>query len=210
VQRRPRRLRTTDGTAIELADVGDLSVEYAGQRFVLPTQTFPDLLHAIDGVTYAADDRRGLRFEPAETYAVHASGTDEVARFDVELDAPEDLGDVAIDGLSPSEQIPIVRRGAPLAITWEGDGGYGDEVIATISSGGAGVPLSMSCRMRDDGGFVVPAEMTAAFQDSLVSGEAEMTLSRVRQTAFRAKGLDNGDLSFVLSTSFLVRFDSVP
>jgi hypothetical protein len=52
--------------------------------------------------------------------------------------------------------------------------------------------------------------MTAALQDPLVAGEAEMTLSRVRQTAFRAKGLDNGELSFVLSTSFLVRFDAVP
>ena len=210
VQLRSRRLGYSEGTAIELADVGDLSVEYSGQKITLPTQTFPDLLHAIDGVTYAADDKRGLRFEPAATYTVHASGTDEVARFDVVLDAPEDLGDVALDGVSPAEQIPTVRRGAPLSITWEGGGGYGDEVIATIRWSSTGLPLSMSCRMRDDGIFVVPAEMTAALQDPLVAGEAEMTLSRVRQTAFRAKGLDNGELSFVLSTSFLVKFDAVP
>jgi hypothetical protein len=207
---RPRRLSTTDGATIELADVGDLSVEYSGKRITLPTQTFPDLLHVIDGVTYVGDDEHGLRFEPAQTYTVHASGTDEVAHFDVVLDAPEDLGDVALDGVSPSEQTPVVRRGAPLAITWEGGGGYGDEVIATVSWSSMGLPLSMSCRMRDDGSFVVPGEMTAALQDPLVAGEAEMTVSRVRQTAFRAKGLASGELSFVLSTSFLVKFDAVP
>jgi len=210
VQLKQRRVRYTDGTAVELADVGDLSVDYSGQRIVLPTQTFPDLLHAIDGVTYAADDERGLRFEPAETYTVHASGTDEVARFDVQLDAPEDLGDVALDGVSPAEQIPVIRRGAPFTIRWEGGGGYGDEVIATVRWSGTGPPLSMSCRMRDDGIFVVPGEMTAALRDPLVAGEAEMTLSRVRQTAFRAKGLSSGELSFVVSASFLVRFDAVP
>jgi hypothetical protein len=207
---RPRRMGTIGGTTIELADVGDLSVEYSGKRITLPTQTFPDLLHVIDGVTYVGDDEHGLRFEPAQTYTVHASGTDEVAHFDVVLDAPEDLGDVTLDGVSPAEQTPVVRRGAPLAITWEGGGGYGDEVIATVSWSSMGLPLSMSCRMRDDGSFVVPSEMTAALQDPLVAGEAEMTVSRVRQTAFRAKGLASGELSFVLSTSFLVRFDAVP
>jgi hypothetical protein len=207
---RPRRMSTTDGTAIELADVGDLSIEYDQEKITLPTQTFPDLLHAIDGVTYVADDKRGLRFDPTATYTVHASGTDEVARFDVVLDAPEDLGEVSLDGVSPAEQTPIVRRGAPLRITWEGGGGYGDEVIATISWSSMGLPLSMSCRMRDDGSFVVPGEITAALQDPLVAGEAEMTLSRVRQTAFRAKGLESAEFSFVLSTSFLVRFDAVP
>ena len=207
---RPRRLTSTTGATIELADVGDLSVEYSGEKITLPTQTFPDLLRVIDGVTYVADDKRGLRFEPAQTYTVHSSGTDEVTRFDVVLDAPEDLGDVALDGVSPAEQTPVVRRGAPLTITWEGGGGYGDEVIATVSWSSMGLPLSMSCRMRDDGSFVVPAEMTAALQDPLVAGEAEMTVSRVRQTAFRATGLDSGELSFVLSTSFLVRFDAAP
>ncbi|MCK9458064.1 MAG: hypothetical protein M0R80_00095 [Proteobacteria bacterium] len=207
---RPRRLAPADGATIELADVGNLSVEFAGERITLPTQTFPDLLHVIDGVTYVADERSGLRFDPAESYTVHASGTDEVARFDVVLDAPEDLGEVTIDGVSPADQTPIVRRGAPIAIAWEGGGGYGDEVIATIRWSGMGLPQSISCRMRDDGLFVVPGDATAALQDPLVSGEAEMTVSRVRQTAFRAKGLASADLSFVLSTSFLVRFDAVP
>lgn len=210
VRGKPRRMGAVQGTEIELVDVGDMSIELDGRKTALPTQTFPDLLRVIDGVTYGADDAMGAVFAPARTYTIRASGSDEVPGFDVSLDAPEDLGEITVGGVSPAEQIPVVRRGEPLEITWEGGGGYGDEVFAEIRWSGAGLALSMDCRMRDDGRFTVPREMTAAMRDPLIAGEAEMTLSRVRQTAFRAGGLDSGDFSFVLSTSFLVRFEAVP
>lgn len=210
VQPRQRRLRAVQGTEIELVDVGDMSVEHAGEKTALPTQTFPDLLRVIDGVTYGADDGMGAVFEPAQTYRVSAAGADDIPRFDVALDAPEDLGEITVNGTSPAEQTPVVRRGEPLEITWEGGGGYGDEVIAKIRWSSVGVTVSMDCRMRDDGRFTIPSEMTAGMRDPLIAGEAEMTLARVRQTSFRARGLDSGEFSFVLSTSFLVRFESVP
>jgi len=208
--RRPRPPSSDEGTAIELVDVGDLSVESDGKRTMLPTQTFPDLMRVIDGVTYAVDDEMGAVFSPASTYTIHAEGADEIARFDVVLDAPEDLGEITVEGVSPAEQMPVIRRGEPLEITWEGGGGYGDEVFAKISWSNLGLPLTAECRMRDDGVFTVPSDLTAGMRDQLASGEAEMTLSRVRQTSFRAKGLDSGEFSFVLSTSFLVRFEAVP
>jgi hypothetical protein len=210
VQARPRRIVAAEGTAIELVDVGDLSVEIDGRRTVLPTQTFPDLLRAIDGVTYAANDDMGVEFSPAATYTIHSAGADEISRFDVVLDAPEDLGEITVGGASPAEQVPTLRRGEPIEITWEGAGGYGDEVFAKITWSNVGLPLSMDCRMRDDGRFTVPGDLTAGMRDPLATGEAEMTISRVRQTAFRAKGLDSGEFDFVLSTSFLVRFETVP
>jgi hypothetical protein len=210
VRQRTRRVSDAEGTAVELADVGDLSIETDGRKAMLPTQTFPDLLRAIDGVTYAANDEMGVAFSPSATYTIHAAGTDEISSFDVVLDAPEDLGEITVDGVSPAEQVPVIRRGEPLELTWESGGGYGDEVFAKISWSGMGLPLSMDCRMRDDGQFTVPGDMTAAMRDPLAAGEAEMTVSRVRQTAFRAKGLDSGEFSFVLSTSFLVRFENVP
>jgi hypothetical protein len=194
-------------TAIELVDVGDLSVTYVDEQMAIPTRTFPDLLKVIDGVIYAVDETQGVRFLPGETYTLHATGTDEVAPFEVVLDAPGDLGDVKIDGVQPDEGMPQIRRGQDLMITWEG-AGWGDEVIATLTWSGMGLPWSMNCRMRDDGLFVVPGQLIEGLHDPLAASDEEMTLARVRQVSFRSDGLSSGAFSFVVSNSFPVRFGS--
>jgi len=194
-------------TAIELIDVGDLSVEYVGEPRAIPTRTFPDLLKVIDGVIYTADEGQGVRFVPGETYTFHATGTDDVAPFEVVLEAPNDLGEVKVDGVRPGEQTPQIPRGRDLALVWEG-AGWGDEVIATLSWMGMGLPWSMTCRMRDDGLFVVPGQLTEGLHDPLAASDEEMTLARVRQVSFRSDGLNSGAFAFVVSNSFPVKFGS--
>lgn len=194
-------------TAIELIDVGDLSVSFGGETRAVPTRTFPDLLKVIDGVIYTADETRGVSFVPGETYTFHATGTDQVSPFEVVLDAPNDLGEVKIDGVRPDERPPPIQRSQDLAITWEG-AGWGDEVIATLSWIGMGLPWSMTCRMRDDGLFVVPGQLLEGLHDPLAASDEEMTLARVRQVSFRSDGLSSGAFSFVVSNSFPVRFGS--
>jgi hypothetical protein len=205
--RRPTR-RDDSGieTAIELIDVGDLSVTYADLSRAIPTRTFPDLLKVIDGVIYTADEAQGVQFVPGETYTLHATGTEEVSPFEVVLDAPDDLGIVKLDGVAPAERAPVIRRGEDLEIVWDG-AGWGDEVIASLSWTGMGLPWSMTCRMRDDGLFVVPGQLIEGLHDPLASSDEEMTLSRVRQVAFRSSGLSSGAFSFVVSDSFPVRFE---
>jgi len=207
---RPRRIPVGE-TAIELMDVGDLSVEYSSLDMdrAIPTRTFPDLLKVIDGVIYSANESRGVVFEPVETYTILSSGTDSVAPFEVVLNAPEDLGDIRLDGTSVEEQTPTVRRGRDLELAWDGSGGYGDEVIIEVDLNNVGLSWSISCRARDDGSFVIPSEITERLLDPLVSNDHEMTLSRVRQTAFRADGLTGGEFSFVVEARFLVRFETV-
>jgi hypothetical protein len=158
-------------------------------------------------VIYSADQALGVQFEPGETYTVHASGTDEVAPFEVVLEAPDDLGEVKVDGVQPSEQTPVIRRGDELELAWDG-AGYGDEVVATLSFARMGLPWSMTCRMRDDGLFVVPEQITRGLYAPFGSGDVELMLSRVRQVAFRASGLSSGAFSFVVSTNFLVEFEA--
>ncbi len=196
-----------DETAIELIDVGDVSLEYRGVRRAVPTRTFPDLLKVIDGVIYSANESRGVHFLPGETYTFRATGTDEVDQFDVVLDAPDDLGDVKLDGDLLVDHVPIIRRGRDLEISWEGEG-YGDEVVATVNWTSMGLPWSLTCRMRDDGYFVIPGRFTAGMYDPLASDDHEMSLSRIRQVSFRSNGLSSGEFLFVVSTNFLVRFES--
>ena len=195
----------TSKRAIELLDVGDLSVSFDGSRKQIPTRTFPDLLKVVVGVIYAADETQGVVFRPGETYGVRATGTNDVELFNVALEAPEDLGEVKIDGATPGETVPILSKGAPIRLTWDGDG-FGDEVIATISWTSMGSPWEITCRMRDDGSFVIPANITAQLPDPLTSTDKEVSLSRIRQVVFRSKDLSNGSFRFIVSTHFPIDF----
>jgi hypothetical protein len=165
-------------------------------------------LKVIDGVIYTADESQGVQFVPGETYTFYATGTDDVSPFEVVLEAPNDLGDIKLDGVQPDEQTPQITRGQDLAISWEG-AGWGDEVIATLSWIGMGLPWAMTCRMRDDGLFVVPGQLIEGLHDSLAASDEEMTLARVRQVSFRSDGLNSGAFAFVVSNSFPVKFGSI-
>ncbi len=203
---RPRRSPGAE-TEIELMDVGDLTVEFDVFKRAIPTRTFPDLLKVIDGVIYSANESREVVFDPGTVYTILASGTDAVQPFEVVLEAPDDLGVVKLGGIPVDEQMPVVHRGMDLEVVWDGEG-YGDEVIATIDWTNVGLSWSMACRMRDDGHFVIPSDITGMLLDPLVNNDHEMTLSRVRQVGFRSDGLASSEFSFVVSTSFLVRFES--
>jgi len=139
-------------TAIELLDAGNLTLAVDGVALSVSTRTFPDLLKVVDGVMYSAEESHGVRFLPGATYSLRSSGSDLVGPFEVVLEAPEDLGEFKLDGVSPTEQPPTIRRGEDLTITWEG-AGWGDEVIAEFTWTSLGLPLSMVCRMRDDAGL---------------------------------------------------------
>jgi hypothetical protein len=200
-----RRRLSRSETAIQLLDVGDLSVSLSKETKPIPTRTFPDLLKMIDGVIYTADDNQGISFQPGVTYDVRASGTKRVAPFRVSLEAPEDLGEIRVDGTLPDEQTPIIGHSEEIELTWEGDGN-GDDVVVKLDWVNLGAQWSATCRMRDDGLFVIPDSLTSVLPDPLNCTDEEMTFSRVRQVAFRSNGLASGSLKFIVSTNFPVTF----
>jgi hypothetical protein len=198
------RLPSAERT-VELLDVGDLSVSFNGEKKPIPTRTFPDLLKVVVGVIYAADETQGVVFRPGETYSVRANGMNDVELFNVALEAPEDLGELKVNGTPPGEDAPILVRGRPIRLTWEGDG-FGDEVITTISWTSMGAPWEVTCRMRDDGAFVIPGYITANLPDPLTSSDEEISIHRVRQVVFRSKDLSSGSFRFIVSTHFPIKF----
>jgi hypothetical protein len=191
--------------AIELLDVGDLSVGFDGDRKTVPTRTFPDLLKVAVGVIYSADETQGVVFRPGARYDIRATGSDEAELFRVDLDAPADLGVVRLDGTAPEDEIPVIYRGKDVRLTWEGDG-YGDEVIASIRWTGMGSPWEITCRMRDDGEFQIPRSVTAALPDPLTATDEEIYIRRFRQVAFRSAGLSSGSFQFVVTANFPIKF----
>lgn len=196
----------TESTQITLMDAGYMHLEYSDKRRAIPTRTFPDLLKVIDGVIYSVNEQRGADFIPEQTYTIKTAGTDDVGKFEAVLDAPNDLGEVRLNGISPSEQMPSIAPGQDLALSWEGEG-YGDEVITRIDWTNMGLSWSITCRMKDDGSFIIPGDITKDIRIELTENDHDMSLSRVRQVSFRARGLSYGDFSFVASTNFLIRLE---
>ncbi len=191
--------------SIELLDIGDLSISLNGKSRPIPTRTFPDLLKAIVGVIYAADETQGVRFLPGETYSVRANDVEDKKLFEATLQAPEDLGVVKVDGISPGDETPILSKNRPIQLTWDGDG-FGDEVIATISWTSMGSPWAVTCRMRDDGQFTIPAYITSSLPDPLTSSDEGVSVHRVRQVVFRSELLSSISFRFIVSTHFPIKF----
>lgn len=204
-----RREPGPTGTAIKLLDVGDISVQYGDLKSALPTRTFPDLLKVIDGVIYSAEESRNITFHPGETYTVYAKGTDQIASFEAVLQAPEELGEIKVNGIYPGDKVPFLRRNEPSEITWEGEG-YGDEVIISVNWSGTNLSWTMTCRVRDDGHFVIPPDATKELSDLMIGSEHEMNMARLRQVSFVADGLTSGEFSFLVSAGFLIRFEAKP
>lgn len=192
-------------TGIEMLDLGNLSVSFSGITKLVPTRTFPSLLRVAVGVIYSVDETQGISFRPGETYSLRATGTEDLAPFRVALEAPEDLGEVKVDGLAPGEQTPFIKRGEDIELIWEGEG-YGDEVVAELTWISMGAPWSMTCRMRDDGVFVVPSSLTRDLPDPETCSDGDLTMTRIRQVAFRSQDLSSGIFKFTVSESFPVTF----
>jgi hypothetical protein len=129
-----------------------------------------------------------------------------VGPFETALDAPNDLGEILLDGISPSEKLVSITPGKDIALSWEGES-YGDEVIVQISWRNMGLSWSINCRLKDDGYFVISRNITDRINTNFDTLDNEMSLSRVRQVSFRANGMSFGDFSFVASTSFLIKFE---
>lgn len=193
---------------VSLVDAGDMFIALDAKKIPIPTRTFPDLLKVIDGVMYSASPTHGVEFLPGQTYTLKNTGTDNIGSFEVVLEAPNDLGDISVEGTSPGDVVPTISAGNTATITWEG-AGYGDEVIADMTWTDMGLTWNMICRMKDDGEFTIPSEITKLMNSELTDQTHEMRLSRVRQVSFAAPFISFGIFSFVASTSFFVEFDKI-
>ncbi len=191
--------------AVELLDVGDLTVKFDNEKRTIPTRTFPDLLKIAVGVIYSANELQGVSFRPSTKYDIRTTGSDDVEVFRVQLDSPADLGTIRVDGLAYDEETPIIIKGKDVLLTWEGDG-YGDEVIASIGWTIMGSPWEITCRMKDDGEFLIPSSITKFLPDSLTASDENIFVRRYRQVAFRSAGLSNGSFQFVVSSDFPIKF----
>lgn len=192
-----------DTIRLELLDVGPITVRGPQEVFELEARRLPDLLSAFSGVIYGTEQSFGARnldidYAPGAQYEFDAPGRSSSAGFGVSLRAPEPVHIGSIGGLSTGHSGYIrwdFDRDAVVEWAPEVSGGA-DALFLDISSGFGPDRPRLSCRIEDDGSFVVPASILE--QLATDSTELELSLRRINATSADIDGLETSE--FIFST----------
>jgi hypothetical protein len=155
--------------AVRLADVGAVSLEASGTRTTLVAREVPDVADLVGGPVYTAQQLPG----GTGTIILRGGAPElDVAPFEVAAAAPAE----------PSE-LRVTFQGYGAELGWD-PGSTDDIVVVEMAS-----DMPARCVFADSGHALVPS---AAFAGE----EGSLTLHRVHREAFRAKGLDSGEIRF--------------
>lgn len=163
---------------VELADVGVVTFESTGSRVALVPRKVPDPAGVISGVIYSA--RLAEADAPAGRTEIRVTGG-ELEGVSATAFAPNDVTGLRAD---PSE--------GGLSVAWDRGDDARDVMVIDVSARGRG---AVRCAFVDAGQAVVPSAWVSA------SDTGSLTLHRVRQRPFRARGLDAAELRFDFSRS---------
>jgi hypothetical protein len=180
--------------AVELVDVGPVSLEVSGaQTHLLPRQ-LPDVTDVVSGVVYSrATDPSS--FPASTSYVLHVggpvSGRLDLAPFDVAAVAPADPNDVAIDG--DVDQQTVVVTTPTLELSWTSSSDA-DLVYIDIQ------PAGVRCLLVDGMGGTA-REQHAIVSSKLLDDAGSLTLHRLHREAIRAAGLEDAEVRFDFARS---------
>jgi hypothetical protein len=162
--------------AVELLDVGAMTVEAAGVHTALEARSLPDIVDLITGVLYStqitAKDPEGLAANGS--YVIRSTGSSggadaehNVPAFVLSATAPGAPESLRIDGQDArSSEGVVLTAGAPVSIAWSvGDASDPDDVVyvEVVSPGltsvetGSAPAADVRCLFADRGSATVPA-----------------------------------------------------
>jgi hypothetical protein len=196
--------------AVELVDVGSVSIETNGVSLSLPPRRLPDILELVSGVVYSTRAPDPEALPSGATYVLRASGRASLSAppsdsdpgpFVVSAVAPVAIGDA--DALQVGGQVaktsgPLaLSSDAPVELVWSAgnpqDVVYVDVSAASgtgsVSSGGAASGSGTRCMFADTGHAVLPEAV-------LLEGDGNITIHRLHREFFQARGIDSGEIRF--------------
>lgn len=173
--------------ALELADVGPITVESQNARTSLSPRQVPDPVGLVSGVVYSARaaDPAGLPSGGRFTFRAGATELD-VAPFSVVASAPKDPGDVRLAG---RELRAAISGASPVELAWEADDGASHDLIY-VDVAGDRERAGSRCVFSDTGRATLAGSLFAGIDDGTV------TVHRLHREAFRSKGIDSGEIRF--------------
>jgi hypothetical protein len=163
--------------ALELLDVGPVTLEANGAATHLLPRQLPDVTDVVSGVVYArATEAASL---PAgASYLLHVTGGAALGSVDVGVSAPADPSEVRI--LNADASAGGVAVGSGVALQWTDDGAA-DQVYVDVR------PSGVRC-LLDGGRGLVPA---AFFDDA-----GTFSIHRLHRETIHAQGIDTGEIRF--------------
>jgi len=192
-------LEEEETNSIELLEAGDLRIQTDGETVTLSPRHFPWLLPFISGVVYGEAQSSAVN----KVSGVRASGAggEAVGAFSAQVGSPELPRLLRVGAVEPSALITASRGG--LALRWStGEQGENDVAYAELRYTRGKRDLALRCRVRDDGGFELPASML-----NELSGKSTLELVRLRRTFFTAGGLERGELRVAVRDRATVQFE---
>ncbi len=189
--------------AVELVDVGSVTLESNGVATMLPARRLPDVADLVSGVVYAraADDDA----MPARgRYDLKIAGSPDVAPFVMSGFAPGEPSDLRVAGHDTQKGAIVgLAVASPVELTWEpgaaDDAIYVDLVSDSVAGLGA-APSSASsvrCLFADNGRAVLAPSAFGALEDGVLS------IHRVHREPFRTRGVDAGEVRFDFARAVL-------
>lgn len=164
--------------AIELMDVGPVSLEAAGTTTHLLPRQLPDITDVVSGVVYARAADPALL--PAETaYVIHVAGGPDLAAFKVTATAPEDPSGVRISGESAPGKVTL--QDPSLDFSWTPDAS--DDLLYVDAR-----PNGVRCVFDNVG--------HAAVSTALMGSAGTIVVHRLHRETLRAPGIDSGEVRF--------------
>jgi hypothetical protein len=184
-------------TEVSLLDAGRLEVRGPADRSALLPHHYPELVPFVSGVVYGGDELAPLALSLGQTYQVVGEGGEEVGPFTASATAPRAFPTVSVEPL---------RRGSDLDIRWadaaalQGSGALAplEPLLLEVRWSGRAGSRSVQCRVRDDGGFVVPKDALASLPTAGQLASASVTATRVQRGPLTAPGIGAGELTFSL------------
>jgi hypothetical protein len=162
--------------AVELLDVGQVSLasaDTAQPNAVLLPRSMPDPAGVVSGYFYAS--RATDTFAGGSQMTLKASGGSDLREsFAVNVTAPRDLAD-----------IHVTPAATGLDIAWE-KGEAHDVVYVDVLS----PRLVVRCAAADTGRLAIPSTVINGID------EGQLAVHRLHKEAFRAKGIDPGEVRF--------------
>ncbi len=185
--------------ALDLMDVGAVSLETEAAKTSLVARRLPDVADLVSGVVYTVrvrDDDR-VAFPVRGHYVLRAAGSPDldVAPFAVESTVIGEPTDVRVGGLEPHAGEKLLVPATRLVdVTWTRpstnasttDGESDDLVYIDVTSASA---ATTRCLFADNGRAILSG---SAFGD----GDGTVTTHRLHREVFHARGIDAGELRF--------------
>lgn len=183
--------------AIELIDVGDVTLRAGASRMTLAARAFPDVGDLVSGVFYTSRDAAS-DLPTGAVYTLEGTGSAQVDRFVIDAEAPAAPEDVQIAGASLGDAPTVIAGATP--VRWRApaslEKGREDLVIVDVAADSG---ASVRCAFRDEGRGVVPGWVWGASSLGALPTTATVSVHRVRERSFSIGGLDAGAVRFDLS-----------